>query len=42
MGVSRERVRQLEGSIIKKLRQIANDQDTVKPHENTDPSAFNA
>jgi len=41
MGVSRERVRQLEGSIIKKLRQIANDQDNVKPHENTDQSASN-
>ena len=42
MGVSRERVRQLEGSILKKLRQIATDQDNVKPHENTDPAAFNA
>jgi RNA polymerase primary sigma factor len=42
MGVSRERVRQLETSILKKLRQIANDQDNVKPHENTDPSASNA
>jgi RNA polymerase primary sigma factor len=39
MGVSRERIRQLEGSIIKRLRQIANDQDNVKPHENTDTSA---
>lgn len=36
MGVSRERVRQLEATIIKKLRQIADDQDAVKPHENTD------
>ena len=42
MGVSRERVRQLEGSILKKLRQIANDQDNVKPHENTDISASGA
>jgi RNA polymerase primary sigma factor len=42
MGVSRERVRQLEGSIIKKLRQIANDQDNVKTHENTDPAATDA
>ncbi len=42
MGVSRERIRQLEGSILKKLRQIANDQDNVRPHENTDTSASDA
>jgi RNA polymerase primary sigma factor len=42
MGVSRERVRQLETSILKKLRQIADDQDNVKPHEDTKSSASNA
>jgi RNA polymerase primary sigma factor len=37
LGVSRERVRQLEGSIIKKLRQIATNQDNnLKPHEDSD------
>ena len=37
MGVSRERIRQLEVTIIKKLRQIAEAQDTNKSHEkNTD------
>jgi RNA polymerase primary sigma factor len=42
MGISRERVRQLEVSILKRLRQIANDQDNEKPHENTDTSATDA
>ena len=37
MGVSRERIRQLEVTIIKKLRQIAEAQDSDKSHEkNTD------
>ena len=36
MGVSRERVRQLESSIIKKLRQIADEQESGKPHESDD------
>ncbi len=36
MGISRERVRQLEAAIIKKLRQIADNQDNVKPNENTE------
>ncbi len=42
LGVSRERVRQLETSILKKLRQIANDQDNVKPHENNNSAASGA
>jgi RNA polymerase primary sigma factor len=33
MGVSRERIRQLETTIIKKLRQIADEQESGKPHE---------
>ncbi len=37
LGVSRERVRQLEGTIIKKLRQIATNQDNnLIPHEDSD------
>ncbi len=36
MGVSRERVRQLEGAIIKRLRQIADNQDYSKRDENSD------
>jgi RNA polymerase primary sigma factor len=36
MGVSRERVRQLEASIIKKLRQIADEQESGKPDEPDD------
>ncbi|MBF0331492.1 MAG: RNA polymerase sigma factor RpoD/SigA [Candidatus Omnitrophica bacterium] len=40
LGVSRERVRQLEGSIIKKLRQIAINQDNnLKPHEDSDKTS---
>jgi RNA polymerase primary sigma factor len=33
MGVSRERIRQIECSIIKKLRQIADDQESGKPND---------
>jgi RNA polymerase primary sigma factor len=33
LGVSRERVRQLEGAILKKLRQIANNQEDGKAHD---------
>ncbi len=33
MGVSRERIRQLEAAIIKKLRHIAEAQDNDRPHE---------
>jgi RNA polymerase primary sigma factor len=38
LGISRERVRQLETAIIKKLRQIADNQDKVKTDENTEPN----
>ncbi|MEI8011157.1 MAG: RNA polymerase sigma factor RpoD/SigA [Candidatus Omnitrophota bacterium] len=39
MGVSRERVRQLEVAIIKRLRQISDKQDYSKRHDNADKSA---
>ncbi|MFH0753935.1 MAG: RNA polymerase sigma factor RpoD/SigA, partial [Candidatus Omnitrophota bacterium] len=39
LKISRERVRQLEGAIIKKLRQIAVNQDKCKPHENPDETS---
>jgi RNA polymerase primary sigma factor len=37
LGVSRERVRQLEVSIIKKLRQIADEKDKVRTNEDPQP-----
>jgi len=38
MGVSRERIRQLEAAAIKKLRKIINQQEKVRANENQDRS----
>ena len=39
LKISRERVSQLEGAIIKKLRQIAINQDKSRPHEKPDQTS---